>query len=255
MNKLPVFALISIVSLLIDTELAIAQSFNLNSFVTQDSIPTILFNPPPDEEQPDKTTGAGSRDDRQCSQDAQNYSAQTESQQPALQALVPKDNYGLTFSERPTFWVYIPKTSAKQIVLSIKEEGIKHHAQIFLPITGVSGIIGLTPSEDSKSLEIGKNYQWAVVMVCGDQPSPNDPVITAWVKRVAQSQQIDSSLNLLEQAIRYGKKGMWYDALTALAQARQLQPEDSKLIRSWAELLSSVELKAIATKPLQPIAN
>lgn len=255
MNKLPVFALISIVSLLIDTELAIAQSFNLNSFVTQDSTGTIFFNPPPDDEKPDKTTGAGSRNDRQCSQDAQNYSAQTPSSQPALQALVPTDNYGLTFSERPTFWVYIPNTSAKQIVLSIKEEGIKHHSQIFLPNTGVSGIIGLKLGESSQPLEIGKNYQWAVVMVCGDKPNPNDPVITAWVKRVAQSQQLDSSLNLLEQAILYGKKGMWYDLLTTLAQARQLQPEDSKLIISWAELLSSVELKAIATKPLQPIAD
>ncbi|NEO98261.1 MAG: DUF928 domain-containing protein [Symploca sp. SIO2E9] len=255
MKKLPAFALISILVLLIDLELASAQSFNLNSFITQDSIPTILFNPPQDDKKPDKTTGAGSRDDRQCPQDTQNDAAQTGSPQPPLQALVPPDNYGVTFSEHPTFWVYIPETSATQIVLSLKEEGIKPHWQVFLPITGVSGIFGFKLGEESQPLEIGKNYQWAVVMVCGDQPGPNDPVTTAWVRRVLRSQQLDDSLNWLEQAVWYGKQGIWYDALTALAQARQLQPNNSKLMRDWAEFLSSVELKAIATEPLEPITD
>ncbi|NEO30708.1 MAG: DUF928 domain-containing protein [Symploca sp. SIO3C6] len=255
MKKLPAFALISTVVFLIDLELASAQSFHLNSFITQDPVPTILFNPPPKDEKPDKTTGAGSRDERQCSQDTQNNFAQTLLPQPALQALVPNDNYGVTFSERPTLWVYIPETSAKQIVLSLKEEGIKHHSQIFLPITGISGIFGFKLGEESPPLEIGKSYQWAVVMVCGDQPSPNDPVTTAWIKRITPLQPLDDSLSWLEQAVWYGKQGIWYDALTALAQARQLQPNNSKLMKDWADFLSSVELKAIATEPLEPITD
>lgn len=100
-------------------------------------------------------------------------------------ALVPTTNYGWTLEERPTFWVYLPQTSAKQVVLSLKEEGIQHHSQTFLPITGALGIIGIKPSDESPALEVGKNYQWAVVLVCGERPSPNDPAIASVVRRVA----------------------------------------------------------------------
>jgi hypothetical protein len=164
--------------------------------------------------------------------------------------LVPTTNTGLTVAERPTFWVYLPKTSAKQVVLSIREEGTKHHSQTFFPITGASGIISLQPSENSPPLEAGKTYQWAVVLICGERPSPNDPAIASWVRRVAPPQPTNQG-TALAQAAWYGERGIWYDALDSLAEARRTQSHNQALTGIWTEFLNSAGLEAISTQPLQ----
>lgn len=211
--------------------------------------PVILFNPPPEDGTPSTTRGAGSRDNQQCPQDSSPTSQAT--RKPSLTALVPSDRYGLTWSARPTFWVYVPQTSAQQIVLSIKA-GNQFHSQRFLPITETSGIIGIQAAEDAPPLEVGKTYQWAIVLVCGDRPSPNDPVVSAWVRRQQPTAQLNSQ-PVLQQAANYSDRGVWYDALTTLAQAKRSQPNDSALSETWTSFLMqpSVELDAIATEPLR----
>lgn len=210
----------------------------------------ILFKPPPQDGKPDTTRGAGSRDDRRCSQDSSSIAANQATEEPSLTALVPSDHRGLTRSARPTFWVYVPQTSARQIVLSIKQ-GNQHHSQRFVPITGQSGVIGIQVTENAPPLEVGKTYQWAIVLVCGDRPSPNDPVVTALIRR-EQSTASSNSQNALQQASRYGEQGVWYDALTTLAEAKRSQPNNADIAKTWTSFLTqpSVGLGAIATEPL-----
>ena len=206
-------------------------------------ITQVLFKPSP------TTRGAGSRNDRYCAQDT------PAKNEPTLTALVPPplNQSSLTWAERPTFWVYLPKTSARQIVLSVKEEGSQQHSQRFLPITGESGIVGIPLTENMPPLEVGKSYQWAIVLVCGDRPSPNDPVVTAWIQRAAPSQPLNNQQAALEQAVRYGEQGIWYDALTTLAVARRSQSDNPALAKIWAEFLAqpSVGLGTIANEPLR----
>lgn len=226
-----------------------------NQGKTDQSITQVSFIPPKNDGKPDKTRGAGSRQDGQCPQDFTPVATtDTSSSKPFLTALVPNTNYGLTLAERPTFLVYLPKTSAKQVVLSIKEEGIKHHSQIFLPITQSPGIIRIKPSENTPPLEVNKNYQWAVVLICGERPSPNDPVIASWVRRVALPNSVSQQLaqkTSLEQAAWYGKQGIWYDFMVALAQAKQLQFHQYPMTEIWADFLTSVGLEAISNETLQ----
>lgn len=241
--------------LLIETEPIIAQSTSNSSANIDDLNTQVYFKPPPDDRKPDKTSGAGSRQDEQCPQDLTPVTAaDTLSNKPSLMALVPTTNYGLTLAERPTFLVYLPKTSAKQVVLSITEEGTQHHSQTLLPITETPSVISVKPSDNSPPLKVGKNYQWALVLVCGERPGPNDPAIASWVKRVAPLQSQSSKLDLktvLEQAKWYGEQGIWYDAVTALAQARQSQFENNTMTGIWADFLKSAGLGAIATEPLR----
>ena len=211
----------------------------------------ILFTPPPEDGSPGTTRGAGSRDDRRCPQDNSAIAATPTTQPLSLTALVPRDYRGLTWSARPTFWVYMPQTSARQIVLSIKQ-GNQPHSQRFIPITGQSGVISVQAAEDSPPLEVGKTYQWAIVLICGDRPSPNDPVVTAWISR-RQSTEPSTSQDALQQASRYSQQGIWYDALTILAEAKRSQPNNTDLARTWTSFLTqpSVGLEAIATEPLR----
>ncbi len=240
--------LITLGLLLVAAEPTLSQS-RVNSLENpNDLIAEVLFEPPPDEGQPDDTSAAGTRG--QCPQDIiATTSPDTASDKSSLMALVPTTNYGLTAVSRPTFWVYLPKTSARQVVLSIREEGKNYHSQIFMPIKGEAGIIGITPPNDFSSLEVGKNYQWAVLLVCGKRPGPNDPFVKAWVRHVdiPQSKQGTD----LEKASWYGRQGIWYDALTALARARQEKPDNNALASIWADFLESVGLEEIAGKPLQ----
>lgn len=201
---------------------------------------------------PPTTRGAGSRNDRLCPQDAALNPDNLASRPQPLTALVPSEQFGLTWAERPTVWVYLPKTSARQIVLSVRA-GRQPFAQRFLPITGERGIVGIALLENSPPLEVGKSYQWAVVLVCGDRPSPNDPFVTGWVQRATPGQTFNQQQSALERAARYGEQGIWYDTLTILAEARRSQPNNSELTKIWTNFLAqpSVGLGAIGEEPLQ----
>jgi hypothetical protein len=221
---------------------------------------TVLFRPPPKKEQPESTEGAASRQNRECAQDflvprQQESSGDRDSDyrrsRAELTAIVPDSKYGLTVADRPTFWVYLPKTSAQQAILSIKEEGINPHWQQSLSLTPEAGIIGIKLSDDAPALEIGKNYQWAVILVCGSRPNPNDPVVAAWIKRVDEFQLIDSQLSaktMLDKAAWYAQKGIWYDALDILVAEKKSSLDNWNDI--WVKYLQSGGLDEIANEPI-----
>jgi hypothetical protein len=235
LNKHYYFILFSVGLLLIGAEPTLAQP---------SASTTVSFTPPPDDNQPDRTAGAGSRGG-QCTQEATVPTANT----PPFMALVPTANRGLTLAEHPTFFVHLPATSARQAVLSIREDGTKPHSQTSFPIPGTSGIISLKPSDNSPPLEVGKTYQWAVVLLCGERPNPNDPAVAAWVRRVALPQPTKQK-TALQQAAWYGQNGIWYDALASLAEARRSQ-SNNKVTAIWTDFLKSAGMDAIATEPIQ----
>lgn len=255
-NLQPLLILLSVSVLVLslaNTSLTLAQTAGEDTnqapqpYSAQDHhpVPQIFFKPT-GTGQPPTTRGAGSRNDRTCSQD-------NITQPLALTALVPSNQFGLTWAERPTLWVYLPKTSARQLVLSISEKGDLPHSQSFLPITGDAGIMGIQVAITDPPLEVGKSYQWAVVLVCGDRPSPNDPFVTAWVRRVIPSKPFSNQPSALDRAVQYSAQGVWYDAVTTLATMRRSQPNDVGLTKIWTDFLAqpTVGLGAIANEPLQ----
>ena len=228
-----------------------AQSTANPSVRSDSKVNRVLFKPPSDDKQPDHTAEAGSRHPIPCLQDANSTTLMnSSSNQNPLMPLIPTTNSGLTIAEKPKLWIYLPETSARQVVFSIREEGTIHHSKTFIPITGTSGIISLQPNQDSLPLKIGKNYKLSVVLVCGEKPTPNDPARDVWVRRVESPEPINQG-SALEQAAWYGRQGIWYDALNSLIQARQSQPQNQDLISIWTDFLESGGLNAIPNEPLQ----
>jgi Domain of Unknown Function (DUF928) len=244
-----VFKFFTVWLLLSGAESTFAQPSATTSAMSDHSGNRVYFTPPPDDSLPRRTVGAGSRGG-QCSQDATAPIANTS----PFRALVPTTNEGVTLAEHPTFFIHLPATSAKRAVLSIQEEGTgkEQHSQTSFPITATSGIISLKPSDNSLPLEVGKTYRWAVVLVCGERPNPNDPAITAWVRRVALSQPKNQGTTL-QRAAWYGRYGYWYDALASLAEARRTQSNNKDLANNWADFLKSAGLEAMATEPIQEL--
>ncbi|GAA6622676.1 DUF928 domain-containing protein [Scytonema sp. NUACC26] len=252
-NNRPLIHLIIVGLFLLGTKPASAQLSAESSAKTNHLLSQVRFKPPPGQGKPKRTSGAGTRQKWLCPQDA--ISAATSNillDKPSAIALVPPNsNYGLTVAERPTFLVYLPQISAKQVVLSLIEEGTQHYSQTFFSITGKPGIVALNIPNSSPPLEVGKNYEWAVVLICGEKPSPNDPIIASWVRRVALPQPLTSQRVSLEQANWYGEKGIWYDALTTLARIRKAQPNSKAVTGIWTNFLKSVGLEVVVTEPFQ----
>jgi len=228
------FNFIALACLLVGSKAAIADRTN----------PHITFKPPADNPKPQKTALGGRRtNDKQCLQDATNNPSPT-----GLTALVPFNGTGSTTSAHPTFWIYLPETTASKIILSVMEENpdgaIKPHAQNAFPTPPQSGLISLKLSDESLPLEVGKTYKWAVILVCGKNPHPNDPAIEARINRIKPS-ITNQPENLVTQAILYGEQGIWYDFLASLAQAKQANPNDQTVKTDWENMLKSLNLVAL----------
>lgn len=197
---------------------------------------------PPGDDKPKGSSGAGSRDGLKCSEDTQ-----------SIRPLMPKRNYGLTFAEHPTIFISLPKTSAQQVVLTFQDEAGKYYQRAFLPITADEQIVSFTLPDDKPPLEVGKNYQWSLILVCGKTVQPDDPVVRGWVQRVAKTPKIESELrqkSLIEQAEWYANKGYWYDMLRVIVEARRSHPDNAQLTKLWQKLLNSVQLGAIISETL-----
>jgi hypothetical protein len=139
--------------------------------------------------------------------------------------------------------------------LSLKDEESQQLFNVTLPITGEPGVVGLHLPEDMPPLAVGKTYEWAVILTCGERPNPNDPRVTAYIRRVAPSQSMEGldQQSPLAQARWYAQQGIWYDALTSLVESRHLQPNDASLVTLWTNFLTQplVDLTAIADQPLR----
>jgi hypothetical protein len=205
----------------------------------------VTFDPPKDG-QPDDSAGGASRDSGICPQDAKAVGS-------PVTPLMPANRHGLTVEDHPTFFVYVPQTSAQKALFVLKDKNEDYYYNKTLSLPRTAGIISFTLPTDARAIEIGKRYQWSFVMICGEEIRPDSPGVKGQIQRIEPSQALLSQLknvSPLERAALYGKNGIWFDTLTSLAQLRREQPGDSTLRANWEELLRSVGLGAIATKPL-----
>ncbi len=201
---------------------------------------------PPNAEAPATSKGGGVRSGDQCFSDATNSQSAT--------ALLPPTEMGLTVAERPMVFVYIPSSSVKQAFFSVQDEAGNQHYQTQFSLSQDSGVIGIQVPNEAPPLEIGRKYQWSLVMICGEQLEPDSPSVTGWVERTTASDSIwidpETASATLELASSLGQAGLWYDMLATLAQLRQAQPDDPNVIQIWETELTSIGLGAIANQPL-----
>jgi Domain of Unknown Function (DUF928) len=202
---------------------------------------------PPQRNAPRETRGGASRGEV-CASNVAASSAQS------LKLLVPtQSSYGLTSSDRPTFFAYVPATSARKLFFSLKNESGVVHYQTNIPITGNGEVVSFTLPETTSALEMGREYEWGIALLCSGKLRPDSPFASGWVQKVALPASLTSQLSTaspLDRAALLGTSGIWYDALATLAQLRQEQPADSGLALNWQELLKSAGLEAIAAEPL-----
>ena len=164
--------------------------------------------------------------------------------------------WGLTTTSSPTFWFYLPYSFNLPLIFVLQDEqGNNLHKISLTNDQTQSGIIKVKLPEKIVKLEVNKKYRWFLVVDC-EQDAP--PEVQGWVQRVSVAPALKSQLHKAtpQQLVQlYAVNGIWYDALTSLADLRSANPKDAKLFADWVSLLSSVGLEAFANEPINLCCN
>ncbi len=181
-----------------------------------------------------------------------------------LTALVPGTNQGLTVAEHPTFWFYVPypPSPSKDMVFKLLDKQKNQEVyKIRFTVTGTPGIISVTLPDSVNPLAVGKRYQWIFTYLCNPKVVSQDIVVHGYVERVNVSPQMAVELNKaktpLEKVAVMAENGIWFDALTELAQLRRKEPNNEVLLQKWEALLTAdgVKLNEIIAEPLVSLSE
>lgn len=152
---------------------------------------------------------------------------------------------GLTSNAIPSFFVYVPNTTATVgdflLLEHLENGGIKelHHHEFPLPVE--SGIVRI-PSPIA--LEEGKTYEWHFAIICNSEnprqwaDRGTDVVAVGMVKRISLPSQLRNRLDrggAIAKLEIYGEAGLWYDFFALLAEN---QPQSPILREAWRIILT-----------------
>ena len=196
---------------------------------------------PPRGTKPAQTVGGASRGE-QCPLDSME-------QDLPLTPLLPTSSPSLTMESHPTLLVYVPKTSATKALLSVRDASEDYDYQTTMLIGDRAGIVSLTLPDDAPALDVNREYNWSLILMCDNKLRPDSPVVQGDVIRVAADRYITNKLAVassLESAAIYGNAGVWYDTVSSLAKLKTSNPKDDNITFEWEGLLNSVGLEDVA---------
>jgi hypothetical protein len=198
---------------------------------------------PPDRGLPGRREGGGTR------------SGSCATGQPTLTALTPDKNFGQTVSPYPTWFWYVPETSAQAAEFVLLDSNNVEVYKAIFQIANQSGIISLSLPEHSNlsPLTVGQDYHWYFSLICDRRDRSGDIYTEGWIQRIqpdsALTQQLASAVEG-DRSELYATNGIWYDAVSNLADLRRLQSNNSTYRDNWNTLLRSVGLENLAAQPL-----
>ncbi|AUB40099.1 LysM repeat [Nostoc flagelliforme CCNUN1] len=170
--------------------------------------------------------------------------------------------WGQTTVERPSWFFYVPysKDLPYEVEFVLKEDQDSnesnesneiYHKAIALPEK--PGIIRVSLPTTAPPLALDKQYRWFFVINCDKEKKYPPTFVEGVIQRVELNPAAVKELQtteLLRRYTIYAQNGIWYDALTTLAQLRQKNPKDAALQAEWRNLLSSIGLDHIAAEPI-----
>lgn len=161
--------------------------------------------------------------------------------------------WGYTTLEHPKFWFYMPYDPEKiaSIELTLQNDQEETLQKISVPIPAKTGIIGVKLPSDKAGLAVGKLYNWyfKIYGKCAERPAN----VEGWIQRTTVDPALAEALKPAapqEKAKLLAEKGIWYDALTILAEQRLAQPNNAPVLADWKDLLKDIDMELLADQPL-----
>lgn len=168
---------------------------------------------------------------------------------PVIVALVP-DHTGITTVSLPTLYWYLSKPSEYSIEFTLNDDkGIEPLVEVGLKDTG-SGIHSIKLSDYNMPLQEGIEYQWFVAVVRDPEQRSKDILAVGTIKRIEASKALSDELikaGKSEASYIYAKNGIWYDALTAVSELINSNPDEETFVEQRKNLLQQIGLLEIVS--------
>lgn len=195
-------------------------------------------------------------------------------QSQTMRAVLPISaarSYSLTALEHPTFWFYLPNRPHPETRLEfvLQDAADRYvYKTVFTQPNASAGLVSITVPEQSSPLIANAAYSWTLSIQCDPTNPSQMTFIRGSLQRVAIAAHPESALTLStasptssDQAITaqlYAQQGLWYDAITILAQALKTQPTNQSTAQVWKDLLkrsglTELQPPAIATQNINLI--
>ena len=199
---------------------------------------------------------------------------------PEYRSPQPNRVWGLTGMERPTFWFYIPypKSSIASISFTLQDESNPADTKIVHQVTIAAnqnpGVMPIVLPKSSPPLAANQPYHWFLKLNMDCRSGQRPIFVDGWVQRreivgvgVGEASRSRSVSERREASLKENRtpsgiastpaaqiaslaeNGLWYDALSTLANLRSNQPQDPKLKQDWQNLLDSIDLGYLASQP------
>jgi hypothetical protein len=169
-------------------------------------------------------------------------------------SLAPANAVGLTIAKHPTFFWYMPKSSAKSarfMMLGKEDSEVVYETEFALPSR--PGIVRFQMPKSAPALETGKLYHWYVVVNCDNYNQSANPSIEGWIKPTLMDKTLAKTLaqaNLQNQFALYVEHDIWHETLTTLADLRSAYPGNPQFIADWQNVLETAGFRDLATEPI-----
>jgi hypothetical protein len=205
------------------------------------AVPGLPFYKPPQLSKPTRTVGGGSRGVGDTT--------------PALYAIVP-NHVAQSASKQPSLFWYLDGLLPGKAVIEftfIDDEAIAPLVEANLAKPDRPGLHRIDLSAYGVNLSPGKEYEWSVSIIIDPDDRSQDIVATGWIECVAQSDSLATRLASEggDRSVHvFADEGLWYDALTALGDQMQRDPNDPQLMDVRSSLLRQVGLDRVATAPV-----
>jgi len=169
MNKMPKLSMWAAALLLSGWSILTLGRAHSQEFSTPDGVPQMPQT---------ETMGGATRDGNQC---LLGEISRTEAAKSRLQ---PETNVELTTSDRPTFSMYVPETTATYASFSLQdsEQNQVYQTKLFLPRKG--GVLDITLPPRAEALEVGTNYRWFLEIHCLPGFDPDNPIAEGAIRRI-----------------------------------------------------------------------
>ncbi|MBN3960946.1 DUF928 domain-containing protein [Nostoc sp. NMS8] len=170
--------------------------------------------------------------------------------------------WGQTTVEHPSWFFYVPYTKDLPYTVEFvvqEDPDSKDSKEIYrkaIALPDKPGVIRVSLPTNTPALAVDKQYRWFFTINCDKEKNSPPTYVEGVIKRVNLSAETVKELETTEPLKRYAiyaQKGIWYDALTTLAELRQKNPQDAALQAEWRNLLGSIRLDDVGAESILPV--
>ncbi|QJB26054.1 DUF928 domain-containing protein [Limnospira fusiformis] len=176
--------------------------------------------------------------------------------QTPLMAIAPSRSIGLTAQASPRLYFYLPAMETVQtaefVLIDNTNDTVIYEET--LKIGGKAGIMGVTiPSHSTQNIKTNNNYKWYFSIVCNPDNRSEDIIVEGGIRWAEIDPALASQINQaspLEKVDLYLKAGLWFDAMSTLAELRSHGNPDPAVSEAWSKLLESADLGVLVQEPV-----